>query len=52
MFQKKIEEFFRDITNVFGIADDILILGFDAGGRDHDARLTKCCKAADRLALS
>ena len=39
MFQKKIDEFFNDIPNVFGIADDILIAGFNADGRDHDVRL-------------
>ena len=37
MFQKKIEIFFNDILNVSGIADDILIAGFYADGRDHDA---------------
>ena len=35
MFQKKIDEFFNNILNVFGIADDILIVGFDADGRNH-----------------
>ena len=36
MFQKKIDEMFSDIPNVFGIADDSLIAGFDADGRHHD----------------
>ena len=39
MFQKKTDELFNDIPNIFGIADDIFIAGFDADGRDHDARL-------------
>ena len=39
MFQKKIDELFGYILNVFGIADAILIAGFDADSRDHDARL-------------
>ena len=29
MFQKKIDELFSGMSNVFGIADDILIIGFD-----------------------
>ena len=36
MFQKKKDELFSDIPNVFGTADDILISGFDADGREHD----------------
>ena len=39
MFQKKIDGLFNDIPNVCGIADDILIAGFDADGRDHNVRL-------------
>ena len=27
MFQKKIDELFSDIPNIFGIANDILIVG-------------------------
>ena len=27
MFQRKIDEIFNDIPNVFGIADDILVIG-------------------------
>ena len=38
MFQKKIDELFNDIPNVFGINDDIVIAGFNASGTDHDAR--------------
>ena len=41
MSQKKTNKLFNDIPNVFGIADDILIIGFDADSRDHDARLGK-----------
>ena len=39
MFQRKINKLLNDIPNVFGIADDILIAGFDADGRDHDVSL-------------
>ena len=41
MFQKKIDELFSGMPNVFGIADDILIAGFNELGRDHDAILDK-----------
>ena len=36
MFQWKIDEIFNDMPNVFGIADDILVLGYDKDGADHD----------------
>ena len=40
MFHRKIDEIFQGASNVFGIADDILIAGFDDLGRDCDANLT------------
>ena len=36
MFQRKIDEIFNDISNVFGIADDILVIGYDKDKADHD----------------
>ena len=36
MIQYKIDEIFNDMPNVFGIADDILVLGYDKNGADHD----------------
>ena len=39
MFQKNTGKLFNDVPNVFGIADDTLISGFHADGRDHDMRL-------------
>ena len=39
MFQKKQDEFFHGILNLFGIADDILIAWFGKLGRDYDATL-------------
>ena len=41
MFQKKIDELFRNMPNVFSIADYILIAGFDEQDRDHDVTLDK-----------
>ena len=40
MCQKKIS-YSQGLSNLFGIADDILIAGFIDMGRDHDATLTK-----------
>ena len=40
MFQTKIDRLFSDIPNVFGLAGDILIVGFDADGRDYDGEFT------------
>ena len=36
MFQWKIDEIFKDLSNVFGIADDFLIVRYVADSRDHD----------------
>ena len=35
----KIGKIFKDLSNVFGIADKILIVGYDADGRDHNRSL-------------
>ena len=35
MFQQKIDEIFSDMPNVFRIADDILVIGYDKDGADH-----------------
>ena len=44
MFQRKIDEIFNDLPNVFGIADDILVVGYQADGKDHDKTLQKVLK--------
>ena len=36
MFQCKNNEIFNDIPNVFGIAHDILVIGYNKGRADHD----------------
>ena len=41
MFQKKIDELFSGMPNVFSIADDILIACFKEQGRHHYATLDK-----------
>ena len=35
-FQRKINKIFNDIPNVYGIADDILVIGYNKDGADHN----------------
>ena len=47
MFQCKIDETFNDIPNIFGIADDILVKGYDKDRTDHTEtvyKVLKCCQ--------
>ena len=39
MFQRKIDEIFKELSNVFGFADDILGVGYDDDGRNLDNTL-------------
>ena len=41
MFQKKMDELLSGMLKVCGIADDILIAGFDVKGKAHDITLEK-----------
>ena len=46
MFQWKIDEVFNDMPNIFGITDDILVVGYEDDCRDHDKtfqRLVQQC---------
>ena len=43
MLQKKKPDLFSSMPNVFGNADDILILGFDEQAKDHDETLDYIC---------
>ena len=36
MFQCKIDEIFNDMPNIFGITDDILVIGYNKNRADHD----------------
>ena len=38
-FQRAIDTTFQDIPNVFGIADDLIVVGFSEDGHDHDQAL-------------
>ena len=39
IFQRKIEEIFRQLQNVFGITDDFLVVGYHHDGTDPDRTL-------------
>ena len=41
MFQFKIDEIFSDMPNVFGITDDILVIGYNKNEAGHDAAVHK-----------
>ena len=52
LFQAKIDEIFSDMCDsTQGIADDILVIGFDDDGSDHDAALDAVCAHADKVNL-
>ena len=54
MFQRKIDEIFNDMPNVFGITDDILVVGYEDDGRDHDEAVQKVLQRCrkDKLKLN
>ena len=44
MFQCKNNKIFNDMPNVFGFADDILVIGYDKDGTDHDEAVYRVLK--------
>ena len=48
IFQGKIDEIFKDLPYVFGIIDDILVVGYGRDGKDHDDTLKMFYKDADK----
>ena len=51
MFQCKIDKSFNNMPNVFGIADDILVIGYDKDGADHDVAVFKVLKQCQDVNL-
>ena len=41
MFQRKIDEIFKDLPIVFGITDDISLVGYDRDGKDPEDTLQR-----------
>ena len=50
-FQCKIDEIFNDMPNVFGIGDDILVIGYNENGADHDAMVHKVLERCEEVNL-
>ena len=51
MFQCKIDEIFSDMPNIFGITDDILVIGYDDNGADHDAAVHRVLQRCEEVNL-
>ena len=51
MFQCKIDKIFSDMLNIFGIMDDILVIGYDENGADHDAAVHKMLQRCEEVNL-
>ena len=51
IFQCKIDKVFSDMPNVFGIVDDILVIGYDKDGVDHDAAVHKVLQWCEEVNL-
>ena len=51
MFQCKIDEIFNDMPNIFGITNDILVIGYNKDGTDHDAAVHKVLRQCKEVNL-
>ena len=49
MFQCKIDEIFSDMPNIFGILDDILFMGYDGNGAEHDVAVHKVLQRCEEV---
>ena len=52
MFQCKIDKIFSDMPNISGIADDILVIGYDENGVDHDVVVHKVLWRSEEVNLN
>ena len=50
-FRGNIDEIFKDLPNVFGIADDILVVGHETDSRDHDDTVCRVLRRCRQLYL-
>ena len=51
MFRCKRDKIFSNMPNVFGIADDIFIIGYDEDGADHDVAVHKVLQWCEEVNL-
>ena len=48
MFQRKFDEILKNLSNKFGIADDILVVGYELMVKTVMTHCENCFKYADR----
>ena len=48
MLQKKIDERLKEQSNVFDIADDILVVGYDDDGTKHDRGIREVLRYVEK----
>ena len=51
MFKHKIDEIFNDMPNVIGIADDILVIGYDENLANHDEAVYNVLRQCQEVIL-
>ena len=51
VFQRKLDECIEDIRNVYCIADDIMVVGYEEDHSDHDKALTNLFQRAEKCNL-
>ena len=51
IFQRKIDEIFKDLPNVFSIADEILVVGYEADCKDHNKTLWRVLQICRQVNL-
>ena len=51
MFQCKINKIFKILPIAFNIADDILVISYDIGGKDHDETLQQVLQICRQVNL-
>ena len=47
-YQRKIDEIFNDMPNIFGITNDILVVSYHDDGRDHNNTVQKVLQTCKR----
>ena len=51
MFQHQINVILKNLPNVFGIADDMLVVGYDTNRKDHDVMLQQVLQICRQVNL-
>ena len=51
LVQTKIDKIFKKLPNVFGIANGILVVGYEANGKDHNETLQRVVQICRQVNL-